>query len=139
MLPSPQICAILDWVTAQRTPTGPILIGSQVALLALLVASGGYILLDIATKLLLGCPPGDGQSEGPPAELSLIPPGATCTYRLSTNDGLLTVDPSWFPTVVVLMCVVGLVAISRVKKLSDPWNRQVDASTAAAPQSRSSH
>ena len=124
-------------MTAQQRPTGPVLIGSQVALLALAVASSGYILLDIVASMLLGCPPGDGQSEGPPAELSLIPPGVTCTYRLSETDGLLTVGPSFFPAVLVLTCIVGLVAISRIKKLSDPWNGPAKAPSATAAQHRS--
>lgn len=115
-------------VTARRRGlAGPILIGSQVALAALLVASVGYILIDIATNVLLGCLPGDSQSsEGPAPDISFFPPGVNCTYRLSADDGLLTVGPSPFPTLLALTCVAGLVALSKVKKLSNPWTHPAE-------------
>jgi hypothetical protein len=127
-------------VAARQGLTDPILIGCQVVLLSLLVISVGYTLFNVSANMLLGCPPGDSQSEGPAAHLSLVPPGVTCSYELSADAGQLVIGPSPFPTLMALACVAGLLAVRRIKQLSDPWNlAPSDLSDAATDQPKPSH
>lgn len=60
-------------MAAKPGRAGPLLVATQVVLAALVVVSVGYIALDISINMLFGCPPGDSQSVGPDAQLTLLP------------------------------------------------------------------
>ena len=101
-----------------RTPTHRIRLGltwCRWILVTLLVVAAGYLALDVAVNIRLGCPAGTNVSNGPDATLSLLPVGVTCEYTLADDEGTLVTSPSVFPTLIVAAAVVGLVAVHRMR------------------------
>jgi hypothetical protein len=95
------------------------LVVSTVLCCALIATTVLYLAANVTLNLLSGCPPGDVAWDGPEPNLSVIPPGVTCSYQLAGRDGTITVRPSAFPEVTILACTAFLIIIRRLRRSSD--------------------